>query len=478
MPVVIHLPTALRPMAGKNTKVPVTAKTVGEAMEALTKEHAALRQHLYAADGTLRNFVNVYLGETDVRSLQGPATPVKDGDELLIVPAIAGGSTTAAEELSREEMARYNRHVIMPEVGVEGQKKLKRAKVLMVGAGGLGSPMGLYLAAAGVGRIGVVDFDAVDSSNLQRQVLYGTESVGKPKLAEAAKRLKSLNPNVEVVPHEVRLTSQNALEVFKGYDMVVDGTDNFATRYLVNDACALLGIPNVYASIFRFEGQVSVFWAAKGPCYRCLYPEPPPPGLIPSCAEGGVLGVLPGVVGALQATEALKLILGVGEPLIGTLLLFDALSMTFKRLNLRKDPVCALCGTKATITQLIDYDQFCAAGRGQEAKPVSETKLKEISVEQLKAKMDKGGVVVVDVREPHELEICKIAGTKHIPLGDIPNRYTELDPKAEILVHCRSGARSAKAANFLLSKGYTDVANVEGGILAWAERIDKTLATY
>jgi adenylyltransferase/sulfurtransferase len=482
MPIVIHLPTALRPMAGKNAKVSVAAATVGEALDALTREHAALRQHLYAADGTLRNFVNVYLGETDVRALKGPATPLKDGDELLIVPAIAGGSATGcspAAELSREEMARYNRHVIMPEVGVEGQKKLKGAKVLMVGAGGLGSPMGLYLAAAGVGRIGIVDFDVVDSSNLQRQVLYGVESVGRPKLTAAAERLKNLNPHVEIVPHELRLTSANALDIVRGYDLVVDGTDNFATRYLVNDACVLAGVPNVYASIFRFEGQVSVFWAKKGPCYRCLYPEPPPPGLIPSCAEGGVLGVLPGVVGALQATEALKLILGIGEPLIGTLLLVDALGMSFKRLKLQKDPKCRLCGPNPTVTALIDYDQFCSAGRGAEEKPAAQTAAPaEITVEELKARMAEGGVVVVDVREPHELEICRIQGTVHIPLGDIPNRYRELDPNAEILVHCRSGMRSAKAVKFLREQGYSKAVNVAGGILAWAERIDTSLATY
>ncbi|TPW20014.1 MAG: adenylyltransferase and sulfurtransferase [Elusimicrobia bacterium] len=477
MPVVIHLPTALRPMAGKNAKVSVSAGTVGEALDALSREHAGLRQHLYAADGTLRSFVNVYLGETDVRALKGPATALKDGDELLIVPAIAGGSGLASE-LTRDELARYNRHVIMPEVGVEGQKKLKRAKVLMVGAGGLGSPMGLYLAAAGVGRIGIVDFDVVDSSNLQRQVLYGVDSVGRSKLSAAAERLKNLNPHVEVVPHEVRLSSANALGIVRGYDLVVDGTDNFATRYLVNDSCVLAGIPNVYASIFRFEGQVSVFWAKKGPCYRCLYPEPPPPGLIPSCAEGGVLGVLPGVVGALQATEALKILLGVGEPLIGTLLLFDALGATFRRLKLQKDPNCALCGPNPTVTGLIDYDQFCSAGRGQAEKPAAAAAPAEITVEELKARMAAGGVVVVDVREPHELEICRIAGTVHIPLGEIPDRYKELDPAAEILVHCRSGARSAKAVKFLREQGYPKAVNVAGGILAWAERIDPSLATY
>ncbi|MDE2291930.1 MAG: molybdopterin-synthase adenylyltransferase MoeB [Elusimicrobia bacterium] len=479
MPVVIHLPTALRPMADKNARVSVDGGTVGAALEQLAARHAALRQHLYAGDGKLRNFVNVYLGETDVRTLQGPETPLKDGDELLIVPAIAGGSPVdVPPELTREEMARYNRHVIIPEVSVEGQRKLKAAKVLIVGVGGLGSPAGLYLTAAGVGRIGLVDFDKVDASNLQRQVLFDTESVGRPKLAAATERLRGLNPYVELIAHETRLTSQNALDIVKNYDLVVDGTDNFATRYLVNDACALLGKPNVYASIFRFEGQVSVFWAEKGPCYRCLYPEPPPPGLVPSCAEGGVLGVLPGIVGALQAAEAVKLIVGMGEPLIGTLLLFDALSMTFRRLKLQKDPACALCGPKRSITQLIDYEQFCNAPRGAEAKPMFGAGVPEVTVEQLKAKMEKGGVVVVDVREPHELEICRLQGTKHIPLGEVPQRYTELDPNAEILVHCRSGARSAKAVKFLRDQGYKNVSNVAGGILAWAERIDPSLQTY
>ena len=376
--------------------------------------------------------------------------------------------------LSAEEALRYARHLALPEVGAAGQEKLKRARILMVGAGGLGSPMGLYLAAAGVGRIGIADFDAVDPSNLQRQVLYGTDSVGRPKLQAAAERLRGLNPHTEVVPHPVRLSAENALSIISAYDIVVDGTDNFAARYLVNDACALLGKPNVYASIFRFEGQVSVFWAGKGPCYRCLFPEPPPSGLVPSCAEGGVLGVLPGVVGALQATEAVKLVLGIGEPLIGTLLTYDALTMTFRRLTLRKDPACALCGPRRSITQLIDYEQFCGAKRPQE-EPVP---VPEITVEELKARMGKGGVVVVDVREAHELEICRLQGTKHIPLGEIPQRFKELEPGAEILVHCRSGARSAKAVSFLQQQGYKKVFNVAGGILAWAERIDPSLPTY
>ncbi|MBI5597374.1 MAG: molybdopterin-synthase adenylyltransferase MoeB [Elusimicrobia bacterium] len=474
MSVSIRLPAALRPLADRKAVVEVSAATVAEALEALAARHAAVRAHLFAPDGSLRSFVNVYLGETDIRALQGPATRLKDGDELVLVPAIAGGAPAAEAALSPDELARYNRHVILPEVGVEGQKKLKNARILIVGAGGLGSPMALYLAAAGVGRIGIVDFDAVDASNLQRQVLYGTESVGRPKLEAAAQRLRGLNPFVEVVGHALRLDAGNALGVFAGYDVVVDGTDNFATRYLVNDACALLGKPNVYASIFRFEGQVSVFWADKGPCYRCLYPEPPPPGLVPSCAEGGVLGVLPGVVGALQAVEALKLVLGIGEPLIGTLLTYDALEASFRRLKLRKDPACALCGPHPSVTRLIDYEQFCAARRPKE-EPMS---VPEITVEELKARMEKGGVVVVDVREAHELEICRLQGTKHIPLGEVPQRYKELDPQAEILVHCRSGARSAKAVKFLQEVGYKKVSNVAGGILAWAERIDKSLTTY
>ncbi|TBR26029.1 molybdopterin-synthase adenylyltransferase MoeB [bacterium] len=374
-------------------------------------------------------------------------------------------------ELTPAELSRYSRHVALPEVGVEGQEKLKRAKVLLVGAGGLGSPAALYLAAAGVGRLGLADFDVVDATNLQRQVLYGTSSLGRPKVEAAADRLTDLNPLVSLSLHPGRLTSENALDVVRGYDVVVDGADNFATRYLVNDACALAGVPDVYASIYRFEGQVSVFWTQKGPCYRCLFPEPPAPGLVPSCAEGGVLGVLPGVVGALQAAEALKLLLGVGEPLLGTLLLYDALEASFKRLSLRKDPRCRLCGPNPSVTELIDYELFCSGGRGA-------PKAAEATVEELKARMAAGGVVVLDVRELHELDICRIPGTKHIPLGELPKRFAELDPAAEIYVHCRSGARSANAVAFLKEKGYAKAVNVAGGILAWAERIDKSMPTY
>ncbi len=470
MPVTIAIPTALRPFTEKQASVSVDAATVGEAIKDLTARHEALGKHLLDEKGALRNFVNVYLNDEDIRSLKGPETPLKDGDELLIVPAIAGGTT-----LSNEEVARYSRHLIMPEVGKEGQLKLKDAKVLMIGAGGLGAPMGLYLAAAGVGRIGIVDFDVVDDSNLQRQILYGKSAVGRKKIEAAKERLLDLNPHIEVVGHETRLTSENALELFKQYDLVVDGTDNFPTRYLVNDACVLTGIPNVYASIFRFEGQVSVFWAKKGPCYRCLYPAPPPPGLVPSCAEGGVLGVLPGTVGALQATEAIKLILGKGDSLIGTLLTFDALAMDFRKLKLRKDPNCPACGTNPTITELIDYEQFCGIKK-QEAPPVSE---KEMTVEELKQKIDaKEDFFLLDVREPHEIDICKIAESVVIPMGEVQDRLAEIPKDKQVVVQCRSGARSGKITGFLKTQGYTNVINLEGGILAWAEKIDPSMASY
>ena len=474
MPVTLLIPAALRPYTDKKASVSVKAETVAEAVAALTAKHEGLAKHLLDENGVLRNFVNLYLHDRDVRSLQGNETPLKDGDELLIVPAIAGGETLT-ETLTKEEIARYNRHLIMPEVGMAGQLKLKNARVLMIGAGGLGAPMGLYLAAAGVGRIGIVDFDTVDDSNLQRQILYGQSVVGTPKIEAAKRRLEDLNPTLEIIGHETRLSAANALGLFSDYDLVVDGTDNFPTRYLVNDACALTGIPNVYASIFRFEGQVSVFWAEKGPCYRCLYPEPPPPGLVPSCAEGGVLGVLPGVVGALQATEAIKLLLGIGEPLIGTLLTFDALEMNFRKLKLRKDPKCALCGENPTITTLVDYERFCGVQQ-QEVKPVSEEK--EMSVEELKKKLDADeDFVLLDVREPHEIEICKIAQSVVIPMGEVPDRLSEIPKDKPIVVQCRSGARSAKITGLLKSKGY-DAVNLAGGILAWAEKIDPSLPTY
>src|SRR6266542_855119 len=433
----IHLPTPLRPYAEGAASVDVAGSTVAEALDGLVSRYAGLRKHLYDDTGRLRSLINVYRNDEDVRYLQREETAVSDADALSIIPSIAGGSSAApptlagAMELSNDEIRRYSRHLIMPEVGLDGQKKLKAARVLAIGTGGLGSPLALYLAAAGVGTIGLVDFDVVDDSNLQRQILFGTRDVGRAKLAAAVERLREVNPNVNFVPSEERLSSENALRIFRDFDIVADGTDNFPTRYLVNDACVLTGKPNVYASIFRFEGQASVFWARKGPCYRCLYPEPPPPGLVPSCAEGGVLGILPGLLGVVQATETIKLILGTGEPLIGRLLLFDALKLQFRELRLTKDPDCPVCGANPTVTELIDYEAFCGVG----AEPAYDGP--EISAEQLKAESERNpALVVVDVREPHEYEIAHIAGAKLIPLGELPNRLHELDGHAEIVTHC------------------------------------------
>ena len=384
---------------------------------------------------------------------------------------------TSVSDLSKDEILRYSRHLIMPEVGMDGQLKLKNAKVLCIGAGGLGSPLLLYLAAAGVGRLGIVDFDVVDYTNLQRQVIHGTADVGRSKLESAQAAIREINPNVEVVGHDARLTSENALELFRDFDIVVDGTDNFPTRYLVNDACVLLGKPNVYGSIFRFEGQASVFYARQGPCYRCLYPEPPPPGLVPSCAEGGVLGVLPGIVGCLQAMETIKLIIGQGQTLIGRLLVFDALGMKFRELKLRKNPDCPVCGAHPTITQLIDYEQFCGI-RGEEYTPVM-IGVPEIGPSEVKKMIDENQpFVLIDVREPHEFQICRIPGSTLIPLGEIPKRMHELDSASEIVVHCRSGQRSAKAVEFLMKAGFQKIHNLKGGILAWSDQVDPSVPKY
>ena len=385
------------------------------------------------------------------------------------------GLAEKVASLSNEEILRYSRHLIMPEVGMEGQLKLKQARVLCIGAGGLGSPLALYLGAAGVGTLGMVDFDVVDFTNLQRQIIHGTSDVGRKKLDSAADTLREINPNIGIRKFETRLTSANALELFREFDIITDGTDNFPTRYLVNDACVLTGKPNVYGSIFRFEGQASVFATKEGPCYRCLYPEPPPPGLVPSCAEGGVLGILPGLVGVIQATETIKLILGSGEPLIGRLLLVDALSMRFRELRLRKNPDCPACGTHPTVTELIDYNQFCGI-RGEEA--AAPTSMTDISVEELKKRLDRGDdLFVLDVREPHEYQICNIGGYL-IPLNDLPKRVSELDSSREIVVHCKMGGRSAKAADFLRQSGFTKVHNLTGGINAWAERVDPKVPKY
>jgi adenylyltransferase/sulfurtransferase len=385
-------------------------------------------------------------------------------------------SSNGAVQLSNEEIARYSRHLIMPEVALDGQKKLKQARVLTIGAGGLGSPLALYLAAAGVGTIGIVDFDVVDESNLQRQIIHGTSDLGRPKLESARDRIEDINPNVNVETFGEPLSSENALAIFEDFDVIVDGTDNFPTRYLVNDASVLTGKPNVYGSIFRFEGQASVFWAEEGPCYRCLYPEPPPPGLVPSCAEGGVLGILPGAIGTIQATETVKLILGIGEPLIGRLLLYDALGMRFREMKLRKDPNCPVCGENPTVTELIDYQEFCGIPQANAQAQADE--VPEITVQELKARMENGDKVsVLDVREPHEYEVSNI-GAQLIPLAELPERLVELDRDEALAIHCKTGGRSARAVKLLQDAGFQNVYNVKGGIAAWSEEIDPSVPKY
>jgi sulfur-carrier protein adenylyltransferase/sulfurtransferase len=483
MSITISIPAPLRQFAAGQTQIEVDARTAGEALDVLTTTHSALRRHLFNEQNALRNFVNVYLNDEDIRHASGPDTPLKDGDTIMIVPAIAGGAVIESEvgqtlpELSNEEIMRYSRHLIMPEVGMQGQRKMKAASVLMIGTGGLGAPLGMYLAAAGIGRIGIVDFDVVEESNLQRQVIHGTKDLGRRKVESARDRMRDINPHIEIETHESRLSSQNAMSLFKNYDIIVDGTDNFPTRYLVNDACVLSGKPNVYGSIFRFEGQASVFWAERGACYRCLYPEPPPPGLVPSCAEGGVLGVLPGIVGCIQANETIKIILGAEETLVNRLLLFDAWAMKFREFKLRKDPKCPVCGEHPTVKELIDYEVFCGMDTPQ--TPLV-AKLDEISALELSARRLRGdNIQIIDVREPHEFEIARIPGTKLIPLGHVVARMNEIDPAVETIVHCKGGVRSAKAIEALKRAGFGGrLINLKGGITAWSEDVDPRVAKY
>jgi adenylyltransferase/sulfurtransferase len=468
----ILIPTALRQFTEQSDSVEVTGATVGEALSALTTLYPNIKKNLFNDQGKLRSFVNVYVNDEDIRYLDKNETKLEGPETISIVPSIAGGSTLVAEEpLTNEEIARYSRHLILPEVGVAGQLKLKQAKVAMVGAGGLGAPLGLYLAAAGIGRVGIVDFDVVDASNLQRQVIHGTKDIGRKKLDSAADRMRDINPNIQIDKFDTGLSSENALEILRDYDLVVDGTDNFPTRYLVNDACVLLKKPNVYGSIFRFEGQATVFAYEDGPCYRCLYPEPPPPGLVPSCAEGGVLGILPGIIGVVQATEAVKIILGLGETLKGRLLLYDALGMRFRELKLRRDRDCPVCGDHPTVTRLIDYQEFCGV------KPVSLTD--PIDVTEVKKKQDSGETfLLLDVREPHEFQIARIPGSTLIPLGQLPARLSELDKNAEIVAHCKMGGRSQQAVDLMKANGFTNVRNMTGGITAWSDKVDPSVPKY
>jgi adenylyltransferase/sulfurtransferase len=490
MAIKILIPTPLRPYTDKKDAVETSGATVGDVLADLTTKHSGLKPHLYNEQGKLRSFVNIYVNDEDIRYLQKEQTPVSAGDTVSIIPSVAGGVEAVADrrapagaarelpQLTNDEVKRYSRHLIMPEVGVDGQRRLKAGSVLCIGAGGLGSPAAMYLAAAGVGRIGIVDFDVVDFSNLQRQIIHGTPDVGRTKLASAKDRLNAINPHVDVQTYEVALSSENALDLFAPYDVILDGTDNFPTRYLTNDACVLLGKPNAYGSIFRFEGQASVFATKDGPCYRCLYPEPPPPGLVPSCAEGGVLGVLPGVIGVIQATEAIKLITGIGEPLVGRFLIYDALNMRFRELKLRKDPDCPVCGTHPTVTTLIDYEQFCGIHPAA-PEPTIVSSATDISALELKARLDRGDkLTILDVREPNEYQINRIAGSVLIPLGEVPRRYAELNPADEIVVQCKVGGRSARAADFLRSVGFKNVLNLTGGILDWIDKVDPTQPKY
>ena len=477
----VLIPTPLRPYTGQQDAVEADGATVGDVLASLTAKYGELRRHLYGDDGKLRHFVNIYVNDDDIRYLEKDATALKSGDVISIVPSVAGGAPVSAPpalpELTNEEIQRYSRHLILPEVGVEGQRRLKAGRVLCVGAGGLGSPAALYLAAAGVGTIGIIDFDTVDASNLQRQILHSTRDVGRSKLQSAREKLNALNPNVRIETYDAALSSANALDLFRDYDVILDGTDNFSTRYLVNDACVILGKPNAYGSIFRFEGQASVFATKGGPCYRCLYPEPPPPGLVPSCAEGGVLGVLPGVIGTIQATESIKLLLGGGSTLVGRLMLYDAWNMRFRELKLRRDPECPVCGDHPTVRELIDYDQFC----GIAPQAADQAAGSDATVQELSTRLKSGPpVFLLDVREPNEFQICRIPGSTLIPLGQVGARLAEIVEAAagrEILVQCKTGNRSGRAVALLREHGI-ESRNVKGGIIEWIDRIDPTLPKY
>ena len=466
----LRIPSPLRRFTNGESSIDVNGGNVEQILEELFSAHPDIKGHLVEDDGSLRNFVNIFIEGEDIRQGGSMNAKVPDGSDVRIIPSIAGGSTN----LSPEEFIRYSRHLSLPEVGIEGQKKIKSAKVLVVGAGGLGNPVSLYLAAAGVGTIGMVDFDVVDESNLQRQVLFGMEQIGKSKLQSAEERLKNLNPYTKINLHEVALSSENALDIIKNYDIVVDGTDNFPTRYLVNDACVILGKPNVYGSIYRFDGQVSVFNYDSGPCYRCLYPSPPPPNLVPSCAEGGVLGVLPGIIGTMQANETLKLILDIGEPMVNRFLLFDALAFEFSELKIQKNDACVVCSDNPSVTKLIDYKQFCGVDSVTHKIDYEEMEVTELD------KLLKNGSspTIIDVREEFELEISKIDSAIHIPMNQVPKRLEELNPDNEYVVMCRTGVRSSQICEFLTNQNFRSIANLTGGINEWAKKIDSSLPIY
>ncbi len=476
----VRIPAPLRPKADGQTEVTVNADHVDEAIHDLVSEYPDLQENLLDEDGELQRFVNFFVNGTNISELSGTETKVNDEDTLLVLPAVAGGDSTShrnggedSGSLTPDELRFYGRHLILPDVGQEGQERLKRSSALVIGAGGLGSPTLLYLAAAGVGRIGIVDPDTVNASNLHRQILYGYDDEGKKKVHAAKQRLEALNPHITVEAHDARFTSENALDLVERYDVVIDGTDNFPARYLANDASVLAGKPNVHASIFRFEGQASVFWPDnEGPCYRCLYPQPPPPGLVPSCAEGGVLGVLPGTLGVLQATEAIKILLGTGTPLTGRLVLYNARDGSFDQVDIEANPDCPVCGDDPSLTELIDYEAFCGLDQHDEALNGN-----EVDVETLARRQNDEGLVLLDVREDWEREIVRIGDSLHVPLADLPDRVSELPVDKDIVVYCKMGGRSAKAVEFLQSVGL-DAYNLAGGVDAWSEEIEEEQPAY
>mgnify|MGYP001470974526 CR=1 FL=1 len=467
---ILKIPSPLRRFTNGESSIEVNGNSINKVLEELFSAHPDIKGHLVEEDGSLRNFVNIFINGEDIRQKGGLDTEVSDGSDVRIIPSIAGGSG----KLSSEEFIRYSRHLSLPEVGIKGQTKIKSSKVLVVGAGGLGSPVSLYLAAAGIGTIGMVDFDIVDESNLQRQVLFGMDQIGKSKLKSAKERLKNLNPHTNYILHDTALSSENALDIIKDYDIVVDGTDNFPTRYLVNDACVILNKPNVYGSIYRFDGQVSIFNHENGPCYRCLYPSPPPPNLVPSCAEGGVLGVLPGIIGTMQANETLKLILGIGDLMVNRFLLFDALTFEFNELKIHKNNDCVVCGDSPSITELIDYKQFCGIESVIEKVAFSELEATELQ----KRLNNETSPIIIDVREDFELEISKIEGSVHIPMNQIPNRLNELNPENDYVIICRTGVRSSQICEFLSNQNFRSIANLSGGINEWAKKVDSSLPVY
>ncbi len=496
MAVTVRIPGPLRRLTQGESEIQVEAQTVGEALAILRERYPQLGQRLFDGEGQLKPFVNVYLNDEDIRFLQELDTPLTDGAVLTLVPAMSGGDEKAAKDgregkmarglvseenlpmLTQEEILRYSRHLLIPEVGLKGQRKLKAGSVLIVGTGGLGSPASLYLAAAGVGRIGLVDYDVVDETNLQRQIVHGTSTVGVPKVESAKQRLLDINPDITVETYNTILTSENAMEIVSKYDVIIDATDNFPTRYLLNDACVFLGKPLVYGAIFRFDGQAAVFYAEEGPCYRCLFPEPPPPHLVPTCAEGGVFGVLPGVIGAIQATEAIKLLLGIGETLVGRLLLYDALEMTFDLIKVPKNPKCKVCGPEPEITELIDYEAFCGVPAHDHLEGSAGAQW-DITPRELAERLARGDKIrLIDVREPHELEIVRFPGAENIPLSQLPERLHELDSTEEIVLICHRGSRSARALDLLTAAGFRKVKNLRGGLQAWAEEVDPTMVVY